>query len=82
MKEYYLMAINKGNSITMYNLGTYYEEIKNYDKMKKYYLMAIQKGHLEAENKIKSLMTPLERYILYKEHNIEFKDDLSNDTYL
>jgi hypothetical protein len=45
MKKYYLMAIDKGNSLAMHNLGYYYEIIeKNYDLMKKYYHMAIDKG--------------------------------------
>ena len=37
MKEYYLMAIDKGHSSAMNNLGLYYEDIENYDKMKEYY---------------------------------------------
>ena len=46
MKKYYLMAIDKGHTISMNNLGKYYETIeRNYDKMKKYYLMAIDKGN-------------------------------------
>ena len=39
MIEYYLMAIDKGNSDAMYYLGTYYDTIENYDLMVKYYLM-------------------------------------------
>ena len=53
MKEYYLMTIEKGKSIAMFNLGLYYDEIeKNYDKMKEYYLMAIEKGHNGAMNNL------------------------------
>ena len=50
MKKYYLMAIDKGNSTAMYNLGLYFQTIENnylgvyyqeiekeYDQMKKYY---------------------------------------------
>ena len=45
MKEYYLMAIDKGNSNAMYNLGNYYKNVeKDYDKMKEYYLMADRKS--------------------------------------
>lgn len=32
----------------LYNLGIYYQTIKNYNRMKKYYLMAGQKGHSDA----------------------------------
>ena len=46
MKKYYLIAIEKGNTIAMNNLGFYYEHIEqNYDEVVKYYLMAIEKGH-------------------------------------
>ena len=39
------MAIEKGNSEAMFNLGLYYQTIdKSYDLMKKYYLMAIERG--------------------------------------
>ena len=37
-----MLAIEKGNSDAMYNLGFYYEEIKDYDNMIKYYLIAIE----------------------------------------
>jgi hypothetical protein len=53
MKKYYLIAIEKGNSDAMYNLGFYYQETKkDYKKMKKYYLMAIEKGHCKAMNSL------------------------------
>jgi len=45
MKKYYLMAIEKGNDIAMYNLAKYYEKTKNNVEMEKYYLMAIEKGN-------------------------------------
>jgi uncharacterized protein len=48
MKKYYLMAIEKGHSNTMNNLGLYYHEQKDYVNMKKYYLMAIEKGDSDA----------------------------------
>ena len=53
MKKYYLMAINKGDSNSMYNLGCYYRDVeKDYDQMKKYYLMAINKGDSNAMNNL------------------------------
>jgi len=46
--KYYLMAIKKGDSNAMANLGCYYEEQEDYENMKKYYLMAIKKGNSNA----------------------------------
>jgi TPR repeat protein len=49
MKKYYLMAIKKGNSLAMNNLGLYYKEIENnYELAKKYYLMAIENGNIKV----------------------------------
>ena len=37
MKKYFLMAIDKGNLKSMFNLGWFYQEIeKDYDNMEKY----------------------------------------------
>jgi hypothetical protein len=49
MKKYYLLAIEKGNTEAMNNLGVHYQwrEI-NYDLAKKYYFMAIEKGNSRA----------------------------------
>jgi TPR repeat protein len=47
------MAIDKGNSNAMYNLGNYYDEIEiNYEEAKKYYIMAINKGDSDAMNNL------------------------------
>jgi hypothetical protein len=52
-KKYYLMAIEKGNSQAMNNLGCYYTYTeKNYDLAKKYFLMAIDKGYTDAMNNL------------------------------
>jgi tetratricopeptide (TPR) repeat protein len=48
MIEYYLIAINKGDSNAMFNLACYYNLINNYEEMKKYYLMAIEKENSNA----------------------------------
>ena len=48
------MAIEKGNSNAMNNLGYYYEEIKEYELMNKYYLMAIEKGDKIASERLTS----------------------------
>ena len=49
MKQYYLMAIERGNSDAMNNLGWYYHK-KEVDPelMKRYYLMAIERGNSDA----------------------------------
>jgi len=62
MIKYYLMAIDKGNSTTMNNLGNYYHKIKYYDQMIKYYLMAIEKNNTVA-------MYQLSKYYWYTEKN-------------
>ena len=55
MKKYYLMAINKGDSDAMYNLGLYYEYVeKDYEQMKKYYLMAIDKNNFTGMNQLEN----------------------------
>ena len=66
------MAIEKGHSSAMNNLGLYYEEQKDYDNMKKYFLMAFEKGHCEAMN----------NYIKYsKDYKLayKYKSKLNNE---
>jgi len=61
MKKYYLMAINKYYTKSMYNLANYYKDIeKDYGQMIIYFLMAIeQNDHItiiamnEPKNKLK-----------------------------
>jgi hypothetical protein len=43
-----MMAIDCGDSDTMYKLGCYYDEIEDYDNMIKYYNMAIDCGNSDA----------------------------------
>ena len=79
-KKYYLMAIQKGKSHAIIHLGDYYENVeKNYDEAKKYYLMAMEKGHAMAIKYLKEITTPLERYVIYKKHNISFNETKNND---
>ena len=53
MKEYYLQAIELGDSNAMNNLGYYYKTIeKDYDKMKQYYLQAIELGYSDTMNNL------------------------------
>jgi len=52
MKQYCLMAIERGNRVTMGNLALYYESVENYDLMKHYYLMAIEKGSVHGMNNL------------------------------
>jgi hypothetical protein len=47
------MAIDKGDSDSMNNLGYYYENVENnYDLMKKYYLRAVDKGNYDSMNNL------------------------------
>ena len=49
MKRYYLMAINLGCRVAMYNLGSYYHNIElDYNETKRCYLMAIHLGCRDA----------------------------------
>ena len=53
MKQYYLMAVNKGNIDAMHNLGHHNEnEEPNDELMKKYYLMAIDKDNDTAKHNL------------------------------
>jgi hypothetical protein len=66
------MAIEKGHSCAMYNLGIYYKNVeKNYDLVVKYYIMAIEKGNTHAMNSIG---------VYY--HDIEKKYELAVKYYL
>lgn len=50
-KDYYLMAVEKGDSNAMFNLALLYQtEYKDYEKAERYYLMAVEKGHSSAMN--------------------------------
>src|SRR5438132_1358429 len=52
-EKYYLIAIEKGNTIAIIKLAIYYKNIKkDYDKAEKYYLVAIEKGNLDAINSL------------------------------
>ena len=51
MKMYYLMAIERGDSNAMNNLGLYYE-FTEVELMKQYYLMAIELGNSNAMNNL------------------------------
>jgi TPR repeat protein len=65
MVKYYLMAIEKDNVDSMYNLGSYYERIKNYNLMEKYYLIAIEKGDIDAMNNLnKHIKSQLDDYVI------------------
>ena len=59
MKKYYLMAINKGNSKAMNNLGLYYKKQKDYDKaLETYreYVATVDELYRERELQIRSSM--------------------------
>ena len=48
-EEYYLMAVNRGNTHAMFNLGSLYvKEKKDIARAEKYYQMAAENGHVSA----------------------------------
>ena len=88
MKEYFLMAIEKGHSDAMNNLGNYYKNIeKDYNKMKEYYLMAIKKGNSHAMNNLGYQYQYIEKnnalalkyyYMAMKQGNVQAMLNLGN----
>lgn len=57
MMKYYSMAIKKGNTKAICNLGYYHENItKNHREMIKCAFLAIKKGKFFSENKLNSLL--------------------------
>lgn len=42
------------NGETMFEIGKYYGNIKNYEEMKKYYLMAVNMGNIDAKTNLTS----------------------------
>lgn len=75
------MAIENDCSLAMYNLGRFYNHIeKNNELSKKYYIMAIQKDNDDdAFESLHKITTPLERYLLFKENNIKFDEEMDNE---
>ena len=81
-KKYYLMAIEKGNSKAMYNMGLLLHNNNQLEEAKKYYLMAIEKDNSKAMYNIKKIITPLECYYLYEKHNIPFTEEKTRDMHI
>jgi TPR repeat protein len=78
--EYYTMAIEKGNSNAIFNLGYYYHYIKeNYPKAIEYYIMAIKKKINNALKHIIKITTPLKRYKLFTDNNIDLPESYDNE---
>ena len=73
MKQYYLMAIEKGNITSMKDVGDYYKNIEeNYDLMKQYYLLAIEKGDISCMDKLGSYYKSTEKnYDLMKKYYLK-----------
>lgn len=68
MKKYYLLAIDKKNTLAMCNLANYYKSIENnYELMKKYYLMALQTDNKKDKSYLETI----------KEYYRSNKDDIS-----
>jgi len=71
MIKYYLMAIDKGNTIAMNELGFYYQHAeRNYDPMKKYYLMGINKGNSDCMHNLGNYYKSIRNYDLMKKYYI------------
>ncbi len=65
-EDYYLKAIHKGDTHSIYNLAIlYYQEFEDYEKAERYFLMAIEKGNVEAMNNIATLY--IKQYKNYKQ---------------
>jgi len=82
MKKYYLMAIELNNSKAMNRLASYYKNMDDKNNAIKYYLMAIKLNNSKAINNLKKITTPLQRYIYYKNNNIPFNEEITNDIHI
>jgi hypothetical protein len=69
MKRYYLMAIEKGHSISMYNLGIYYKNKKKLKKAKKYfkYYYDITGDNYNLWQVEQEIMNKFKQLIIYKD---------------
>jgi TPR repeat protein len=54
-EKYYLLAIEKGHTDTMYALSLLYEDWGKYGEAEKYYLLAIEKGHVNSTYNLATL---------------------------
>ena len=59
MLKYYLMAIEKGDSIAMSNLGYYYQEQKDYKNMVKYYILGVKYKNINCMHILNNYSTNL-----------------------
>ena len=83
LNNIFLMAIDKGKSKAMFNLGDNYKNIeKNNNESIKYYLMAIQKNYQPSKHSLKDITNSLERYFLYKQYNIIFDEEVTKDIHI
>jgi len=74
--EYYKLSIKYEIEVSFYNLGLYYHIIKNNKDMAIYYYIESIKRNIEhAKISLKTLTTPLERYIKYLQNNIDFDEE-------
>jgi tetratricopeptide (TPR) repeat protein len=81
MKYYYSFGSNDKNVV--HELGKYYKYIEeDYDKAKQNFLIGIIKNCYLCEYEFIDITIPLERYILYKENNIKFTEEITSDMYI
>ncbi len=62
-ESYYLMAIEKGHNVAMFNLANLYNNQEKYSNAEKYYLLAIEKGHTGALNNLALLYKNQEKFL-------------------
>ena len=78
MKKYYLMAIDKGCTLSMNNLGEYYDRINNTTEMKKYYLMAIKNGNNDSLYNMRNYFSDNLKFYNWL-ISIDFLNDIINE---
>jgi tetratricopeptide (TPR) repeat protein len=77
--EYYTMAIEKGNSNAMINLGYTYIIENNIAKGIEYYIMAYKHGYKDALKYLIEIITPLKIYKLFTDNSIDYPEPIDKE---
>ena len=81
--EYYLMAIKLDFPFAMCRLAKYYHNIEgNNEKAVEYYVMAIKLNIIDAKEEIKTVTNELERYVIYKNNDIKYDEEITRDIHI
>ncbi|CAA6820144.1 MAG: TPR repeat [uncultured Sulfurovum sp.] len=70
-EEYYLKAIESGNTKALRNLGLLYKEKKEYNQAEEYYLKAIESGNMDALNNLGILYSEKKEYNQAEEYYLK-----------